>query len=49
MYNMTNIINTAVYYIWKLLKEQILRVLIPKKKMFYISLISYLYEMMDVQ
>ena len=44
MNNMTNIVNTAVYYIWKL-REQVLRVLITKK-FFSISFILYLYEMM---
>ena len=35
MYNIINIINTAVYYIWKLLKEKSLRFLITKKTFFY--------------
>ena len=45
MYNILNIINTALCYIWKL-TEQILRIL--KKKFFSTSSISYLCEMMDV-
>ena len=49
MYNMIKIINTAIYYIWKPLREGILR--IPKdshdkKKNFF--LILYLHEMMNV-
>ena len=49
MYNTINIINTAVYYIWKLLRVN------PKgshqkEKIFFssISLILYQYEMMDI-
>ena len=34
MYNMINTVNTAVSYIWKLLRESILRVLITRKKIF---------------
>ena len=49
MYNMINIINAAVCYIWKLLREEILRVLITRKKNFFsISLMLCLYEMIDV-
>ena len=32
MYNTINIIITAICYIWKLFREQIVRVLIPRKK-----------------
>jgi len=35
MYNIINIINIAVCYIWKLLKEKSLRFLITKKTFFY--------------
>ena len=46
MHSMINIINPAVCYIWKLLKEQILRVAITRKNMF--SLILYLSELMSI-
>ena len=46
MYNMMNKINTAVCYIWNLLGEQILRVLITRKNFFFFFL--SLYERMDV-
>ena len=47
MYNVINIINTAVCYVWKLLRKSTLRVL-TTQKFFSVSLILYLYEMMDV-
>ena len=41
MYNMINIINTAVHYTGKLLREEILRGLVTRKKhFFFISFIS---------
>ena len=46
MYNMIKIINTAIYYIWKSLREGILRILMTRKN-FFISLILYLHEMMN--
>ena len=42
MYNMIKIINTAVHHEWKL------RFLIKSKNFFSVSLMLYLYEMMDV-
>ena len=49
MHNMINVINTAVCYIRQLLGDEILRVFITRKKMFFSCLFSfYLYEMMDV-
>ena len=45
---MINIINTAVYYICKLLREKILSSHYKDYFFFSISLILYLYEMMDV-
>ena len=47
MYTMIKIINTAVHYKWKL-REYILRFLITKEEIFFISLVLYLYEMLDV-
>ena len=47
LYNMINIITTAVCYIQKPSREQILRVLTQGKKFFF-SLILYPYEKMDV-
>lgn len=45
---MINIINTAICYIWKLLKEQILRVLITKKNTFFsFSFILYPQKMVN--
>ena len=46
--NLIKIMNTAVCYIWKLLREEIQRVLITRKAIFSISLMLYLYEKMDV-
>ena len=48
MHNMLNIINTAVCYMWKLLREEILRILITRKTFFSIALILYLFERVDV-
>ena len=47
MYNMINI-TTDVYYIWKLLRDEIIRVLIARKKKKTISLILHLYDIMDI-
>ena len=49
MYNMINIINTAVLYM-KLSEEWILGVLITRKNHFFLtfSFLLYLYEMMAV-
>ena len=47
MYNIINIMNTAIYYTGKLLIKQILRVLITGKNFFFFfSFVSI--EMMDV-
>ena len=46
MYNMINIITTAVDYIWKLLRDEILRVLIARKKNYFFIL--HLYDIMDI-
>ena len=49
MYNMINIMNTAVHYIWKLLKGVIPKNSHHKEKYFFsFSVILYLCEMMDV-
>ena len=47
MYNMINIVNTAVLYM-KLVKRINSEILPQEKEIFSISLFSYLYEMMDV-
>ena len=46
MYNMINI-TTAVYYIWKLLRDEILSSHCKEKKK-TISLILHLYDIMDI-
>ena len=48
MYNMRNVINTTVSYIVKLLRVYILRVLIKREIFFLMSLMFYLYEMIDI-
>ena len=46
---MIKIINIAKYYIWKLSREKILRVLFTKENFFSpISLILYPYEVLDI-
>ena len=47
MYNMINIINTNLCYMWKLLRQQTLRFFL-KEKYFVLLKILYLYKMMDV-
>ena len=45
MYNIMTIVNTAIWYLWKLLRKQILKVFITRKKEIY----TYtLYELTDV-
>ena len=47
MYNMINVINTAVYYVWKWLRVNPKTSQHKEKNFFSISLILYLYKMMD--
>ena len=48
MYTMINIMNTALCYERKLLREEILRAVITGEQYFSGSLVLYLYEMMDI-